>query len=69
MQSGNTIYEEVRTAKADIIAMERRIREIEMELKHLSGDALNDRLETYNRLMALLNVRMAILAKVRLPVC
>ena len=48
MQSGNTIYEEVRTAKADIIAMERRIREIEMELKHLSGDALNDRLETYN---------------------
>ena len=52
MQSGNTIYEEVRTAKADIIAMERRIREIEMELKHLSGDALNERLETYNRLMA-----------------
>ena len=32
--------------------MERRIREIEMELKHLSGDALNDRLETYNRLTA-----------------
>ena len=52
MQSGNTIYEEVRTAKADIIAMEHRIREIEMELKHLSGDALNDRLETYNRLTA-----------------
>ena len=52
MQSGNTIYEEVRTAKDDIIAMERRIREIEMELKHLSGDALNDRLETYNRLTA-----------------
>ena len=52
MQSGNTIYEEVRTAKADIIDMERRIREIEMELKHLSGDALDDRLETYNRLTA-----------------
>lgn len=52
MQSGNTIYEEVKTAKADIIAMERRIREIEMELKHLTGDALNDRLETYNRLTA-----------------
>ena len=52
MQSGNTIYEEVRTAKADIIAMERRIREIEMELKHLSGDTLNERLETYNRLTA-----------------
>ena len=52
MQNGNTIYEEVRTAKADIIDMERRIREIEMELKHLSGDALDDRLETYNRLTA-----------------
>ena len=52
MQSGNTIYEEVKTAKSDIIAMERRIREIEMELKHLSGEALNDRLETYNRLTA-----------------
>ena len=52
MQSGNTIYEEVRTPKADIIAMERRIREIEMELKHLSGDTLNERLETYNRLTA-----------------
>ena len=52
MQSGNTIYEEVRTAKSDIIAMERRIREIEMELKHLSEDTLNERLETYNRLTA-----------------
>ena len=52
MQSGNTIYEEVRTAKADIIEMERRIREIEMELKHLSGNTLNERLETYNRLTA-----------------
>lgn len=69
MQSGNTIYEEVRTAKADIIAMERRIREIEMELKHLSGDALNDRLKLTIALWPLLNVRMAILAKVRLPVC
>ncbi len=52
MQSGNTIYEEVRTAKSGIIAMERRIREIEMELKHLSEDTLNERLETYNRLTA-----------------
>ena len=49
MQSGNTIYEEVRTAKADIIAMERRIREIEMELKHLSGDALKQAITDYIR--------------------
>lgn len=52
MMSGNSIYEEVRLAKADIIAMEKQIRTIELELKHLSGDALNSRLETYNRLMA-----------------
>lgn len=52
MMSGNSIYEEVRLAKAEIIAMEKQIRTIELELKHLSGDALNSRLETYNRLMA-----------------
>lgn len=52
MTSGNSIYEEVRLAKAEIIAMEKQIRTIELELKHLSGDALNSRLETYNRLMA-----------------
>lgn len=52
MMSGNSIYEEVRLAKADIIAMEKQIRAIELELKHLSGDALDSRLETYNRLMA-----------------
>lgn len=52
MMSGNSIYEEVRLAKADIIAMEKQIRTIELELKHLSGDALDSRLETYNRLIA-----------------
>ena len=52
MMSGNSIYEEVRLAKAEIIAMEKQIRTIELDLKHLSGDALNSRLETYNRLMA-----------------
>lgn len=48
--SGGTIYEEVKLARADIIAMEQQIREIEQELKHLEGDALNARLETYHRL-------------------
>ena len=52
MSSDNSIYEEVKTAKADIIEMERRLRQIEMEMKHLSGDALQARLDTYNRLMA-----------------
>jgi len=52
MVSGNTIYEEVRLAKADIIAMEQQIRTIETELKHLEGDALSAHLNTYHRLTA-----------------
>ena len=52
MVSGGTIYEEVKLAKADIIAMEAQLRSIECELKHLKGDALTARLETYHRLTA-----------------
>ena len=52
MQSGSTIYEEVKLAKSDIIEMETQIRSLELELKHLEGDALTSRLETYNRLTA-----------------
>lgn len=52
MNSDNTIYEEVKTAKADIIATERRLRQIEMEMKHLSGEALEARMDTYHHLMA-----------------
>ena len=47
-----TIYEELRSAKADILEMEQRLRAIEQELKSLSGDALESRLETYNRLQS-----------------
>ena len=50
--SGSTIYEEVKSARADIFAMEEQLRSIEQELKSLSGDALKDRLETYNRLQS-----------------
>ena len=52
LQSGNSIYEEVKTAKADIIELESQIRTIEKELKTLSGDRLNERLDTYNRYMS-----------------
>ncbi len=48
----NTIYEEMKTAKADIIALEEQIRNIEHELKALSGNELEMRLNTYNRLMS-----------------
>ena len=46
MESGNTIYEEVRTAKAEVIEMEKQIRTIEIELPSLSGDALEARIVT-----------------------
>ncbi len=52
MIPNGTIYEEVRSAKADIIEMEQRIRSIELELNSLSGDELESRLETYNRLQS-----------------
>lgn len=52
LTEGHTIYEELRTAKADLIEMEQQIRSIELELKHLSGDALGQRLNTYHRLMS-----------------
>ena len=47
-----TIYDELRSAKADIFEMEQKIRSIELELKSLSGDELEDRLDTYNRLQS-----------------
>ncbi len=47
-----TIYEELQSAKADVLEMEQRLRSIEHELKALSGEALENRLETYNRLQS-----------------
>lgn len=52
LTEGHTIYEELRTAKADLIEMEQQIRSIEIELKHLSGETLEQRLNTYHRLMS-----------------
>ena len=57
LKSGNTIYEEVKSAKADIFAMEAQIRSIEHELKHLEGEELQSRLETYNRLQSEFDAR------------
>ena len=52
LMSGNTIYEEVRTAKSEIIEMERQIRALELEISTLTGDALQMKLDTYHRLTA-----------------
>lgn len=50
LDTNRTIYEEVRTAKSDLIHMEQQIRSIEQELPFLEGDALEDRLAAYHRL-------------------
>ena len=63
LKSGNTIYEEVKSAKADIFAMETQIRSIEHELKHLEGEELQSRLETYNRLQSEFDARTVMPAK------
>lgn len=50
LQSGNTIYSELKTAKAHIIELEQQIRRMELEISSLSGDELEERLLTYHRL-------------------
>lgn len=50
LDGDNSILEEIRTAKADLIEMEKHIRMVEMELQHLNGDALEERLSYYHRL-------------------
>ena len=52
MNSSNSIYDEVKSAKAHLIAIEEQLRSIELEMKDLSGSELNSRMETYHRLTA-----------------
>ncbi len=52
LHSGNTVYEEVKSAKADVLEMEQRLRRLEQEMPNLSGAELETRMETYNRLTA-----------------
>ena len=52
LSSTHTIVEELKTAKADLIELERQIRTMELELKHLSGDALEAKLHSYHLLTA-----------------
>ena len=46
----HTIYEEVLHSREDILAMEARLREMEEQMNHLSGDSLEALLETYHKL-------------------
>lgn len=50
VHSEQTIYEELLSVKEEVLRMERRMREIELEMKHCSGDALQSLMEQYNRI-------------------
>lgn len=52
MSGQASIYQEVKSARAEILETERRMRQIEMEMKHISGERLSGLMETYNRLTA-----------------
>ena len=52
LNSHHTIIEELKSAKAELIEMEKQIRTMELEMKHLHGDALDARLHSYHLLTA-----------------
>ncbi|HCT92862.1 MAG TPA: ABC transporter, partial [Lachnospiraceae bacterium] len=45
----STIYDELLRAKADVPELEQRIRELEQQMKHTSGDQLESLLNTYTK--------------------
>lgn len=45
-----SLYEEVKSARADIFSLEETIQALAQELEHLSGSELESKLSTYNRL-------------------
>ena len=50
VDSENSIYDELLSVKADIIEMERQIRQIELSMKQATGSSLDNLMETYSRL-------------------
>jgi ATP-binding cassette subfamily F protein 3 len=50
VDSNNTIYEELREVKRDIIDLEENIRQAEEDMKHLQGQQLEELLERYTRM-------------------
>ncbi len=49
VNSTQTIYAELLSVKQELLQMEQRLRAMEHEMKHLTGDALSDLMEQYNR--------------------
>lgn len=49
VHSEQTIYEELLSVKEDILRMEQKLRQMERDMKHLTGEALQALMEQYNR--------------------
>ncbi len=52
VNSDNTIYDELLSVKADIIALEKQIRETELAMKNADEVTLTQLMDSYNRLMS-----------------
>lgn len=50
IQGHHTIYEELLTTKQHVLDLENRIRSLEQEMKHVSGERLDALMNTYSRL-------------------
>lgn len=50
LMTGNTIFEEVKSAKSEVLAMEAQIRAMEQEIPYLTGEALEAKLSSYHNL-------------------
>ena len=50
LEMTRSLYDEVASAKAEIFAMEEELRALEQQMKHLTGDALEEAMERYSRL-------------------
>ncbi len=50
LDGDSTVYEEIRSSKADVLAMEQELRRLESEMKQAKGDALAGKMAAYNRL-------------------
>lgn len=50
IHGSRTIYEELLTTKQHILDMEKRMRQIEQDMKHVQGEALESLMNTYTRL-------------------
>lgn len=50
LESGKTIYDELMEVKKPILLMEQKIRDIELQMKHASGQELENLYQSYSRL-------------------